>query len=165
MRPHLSSAGRAAVFAAVSAPVWERRRPDAACAWLLCLRHSIPRRKSGAVPDGSHIGCTGGPGHRVAGRCTVDGSNESRWWNSAPPQRAPALTQLSHYSRPVSHHPGFGRSLNTDLSCYTAYTFPLGDRSMTQETVQIVAGVLAVLLIGIVIMRRKNKKKTQEDEF
>jgi LPXTG-motif cell wall-anchored protein len=36
---------------------------------------------------------------------------------------------------------------------------------MTQETVQIVAGVLAVLIIGIVIMRRKNKKKTQEDEF
>jgi len=40
-----------------------------------------------------------------------------------------------------------------------------GDRSMTQETVQIIAGVLAVLLIGIVIMRRKSKKKTQEDEF
>jgi LPXTG-motif cell wall-anchored protein len=36
---------------------------------------------------------------------------------------------------------------------------------MTQETVQIVAGVLAVLIIGIVIIRRKNKKKTQEDEF
>jgi LPXTG-motif cell wall-anchored protein len=36
---------------------------------------------------------------------------------------------------------------------------------MTQETVQIIAGVLAVLLIGIIIMRRKNKKKTQEDEF
>ncbi len=36
---------------------------------------------------------------------------------------------------------------------------------MTQETVQIVAGVLAVLIIGIVIMRRKSKKKTQEDEF
>ena len=36
---------------------------------------------------------------------------------------------------------------------------------MTQETVQIIAGVLALLLIGIVIMRRKSKKKTQEDEF
>jgi LPXTG-motif cell wall-anchored protein len=36
---------------------------------------------------------------------------------------------------------------------------------MTQETVQIIAGVLAVLLIGIIIMRRKSKKKTQEDEF
>ena len=36
---------------------------------------------------------------------------------------------------------------------------------MTQETVQIIAGVLAVLIIGIIIMRRKNKKKTQEDEF
>ena len=36
---------------------------------------------------------------------------------------------------------------------------------MTQETVQIIAGVLAVLIIGIIIMRRKSKKKTQEDEF
>jgi LPXTG-motif cell wall-anchored protein len=36
---------------------------------------------------------------------------------------------------------------------------------MTQETVQIIAGVLAVLIIGIVVMRRKSKKKTQEDEF
>jgi LPXTG-motif cell wall-anchored protein len=36
---------------------------------------------------------------------------------------------------------------------------------MTQETVQIIAGVLAVLIIGIIIMRRKNKKKTQDDEF
>ena len=36
---------------------------------------------------------------------------------------------------------------------------------MTQETVQIIAGVLAVLLIGIIVMRRKGKKKTQEDEF
>ena len=36
---------------------------------------------------------------------------------------------------------------------------------MTEETVKIVAGVLAVLIIGIIIMRRKSKKKTQEDEF
>ena len=35
---------------------------------------------------------------------------------------------------------------------------------MTQETVQLVAGVLAVLLVGIIILRRKSKKK-QEDEF
>jgi LPXTG-motif cell wall-anchored protein len=35
---------------------------------------------------------------------------------------------------------------------------------MTQGTVQLVAGVLAVVLIGIVILRRKNKKK-DEDEF
>lgn len=35
---------------------------------------------------------------------------------------------------------------------------------MTQETVQIIAGVLAVVLIGIIILRRKGKKKT-EDEF
>ena len=36
---------------------------------------------------------------------------------------------------------------------------------MTQETVQIIAGVLAVVLIGLIIVRRKSKKKTQEDEF
>jgi hypothetical protein len=35
---------------------------------------------------------------------------------------------------------------------------------MSQETVQIIAAVLAVILIGIIIMRRKGKKKT-EDEF
>lgn len=33
-----------------------------------------------------------------------------------------------------------------------------------QSTVKIVAGILAVLLIGIVILRRKRKKK-DEDEF
>ena len=36
---------------------------------------------------------------------------------------------------------------------------------MTQETVQIISGVLAVLLVGIIILRRKGKKKQQEDEF
>jgi hypothetical protein len=37
---------------------------------------------------------------------------------------------------------------------------------MTQGTVQIVAGVLAVVLIGIVILRRKGKKtKDADDEF
>jgi LPXTG-motif cell wall-anchored protein len=35
---------------------------------------------------------------------------------------------------------------------------------MTQETVQIISGALAVLLVGIIFMRRKSKKK-QEDEF
>jgi hypothetical protein len=85
--PGIRTAGRAGAFAAASAPVWERRTPDAACVELLYLLRSIPRQKSGAVPDGPHIGCTGGPGHRVAGRCTVDGSNESRWWIAAPPRR------------------------------------------------------------------------------
>ena len=36
---------------------------------------------------------------------------------------------------------------------------------MTQETVKIVAGVLAVILIGIVFLRRKSRKKTEEDDF
>src|SRR5712691_10221625 len=71
--------GKVDVSAVVVAPVSERPKRDAACAVLLCLPHSIPRRKSDAVPDGFHNGCTGAPGHRVAGRCRVDGSNESRW--------------------------------------------------------------------------------------
>ena len=33
---------------------------------------------------------------------------------------------------------------------------------MTQGTVQLVAGILAVVLIGIVILRRKNKKKEEK---
>jgi LPXTG-motif cell wall-anchored protein len=37
---------------------------------------------------------------------------------------------------------------------------------MTQSTVQIVSGILAVVLIGIVILRRKGKKeKGADDEF
>ena len=36
---------------------------------------------------------------------------------------------------------------------------------MTQSTVQVVAGILAVVLIAIVILRRKGKKKGDEDEF
>ncbi len=35
---------------------------------------------------------------------------------------------------------------------------------MTQETIQIISAVLAVVLIGVILMRRKGKKKT-EDEF
>lgn len=37
---------------------------------------------------------------------------------------------------------------------------------MTEETVRIVAGVLMVLCIGVIIMRRKGKKKgAQQDDF
>jgi hypothetical protein len=36
---------------------------------------------------------------------------------------------------------------------------------MTQGTVQIVSGILAVVLVAIVILRRKGKKKDAEDEF
>jgi len=35
---------------------------------------------------------------------------------------------------------------------------------MTQSTVQIVAGILCLAVIAIIIMRRKGKKKS-EDEF
>jgi LPXTG-motif cell wall-anchored protein len=34
---------------------------------------------------------------------------------------------------------------------------------MTQTTVQIISGVLCVALIAIVILRRKSKKKTEDD--
>jgi len=34
---------------------------------------------------------------------------------------------------------------------------------MTQGTVQLVAGILAVVLIAIVILRRKGKKKDEDD--
>ena len=36
---------------------------------------------------------------------------------------------------------------------------------ITQGQVQLVAGILAVLLIDIVHFRRKGKKKPEEDEF
>jgi hypothetical protein len=37
---------------------------------------------------------------------------------------------------------------------------------MTQETVQLIAGVLALLCVVIIIMRRKGKKsKAVDDEF
>jgi hypothetical protein len=35
---------------------------------------------------------------------------------------------------------------------------------MSQDTVKLVAGILCVILIGIIILRRKGKKKS-EDEF
>ena len=35
--------------------------------------------------------------------------------------------------------------------------------TMTQGTVQLVAGILALALVGIIIMRRKGKKKEEED--
>lgn len=37
--------------------------------------------------------------------------------------------------------------------------------NMTQGTVQLVAGILAVVLIAIVILRRKGHKKKEEDDF
>ena len=37
--------------------------------------------------------------------------------------------------------------------------------SMTQETVQIVSAILAVALVGVIIMRRKGKKKNEQDDF
>jgi LPXTG-motif cell wall-anchored protein len=36
---------------------------------------------------------------------------------------------------------------------------------MTQGAVQLVAGILAVILIAIVFLRRKGKKKSEDDEF
>lgn len=36
---------------------------------------------------------------------------------------------------------------------------------MTQGTVQLVAGILAVVLVGIIFLRRKKKKGAADDEF
>jgi hypothetical protein len=36
---------------------------------------------------------------------------------------------------------------------------------MSQGTVQLIAGILAVVLIVIILMRRKGKGKNQEDDF
>jgi hypothetical protein len=36
---------------------------------------------------------------------------------------------------------------------------------MTQDTVKIIAGVLCVILVAIIILRRKSKGKKTEDEF
>jgi hypothetical protein len=36
---------------------------------------------------------------------------------------------------------------------------------MTESTVKLVAGVLCLVLVAIIILRRKGKKKTGEDEF
>jgi LPXTG-motif cell wall-anchored protein len=40
------------------------------------------------------------------------------------------------------------------------------EQNMTQSTVQLVAGILAVILVGIIVLRRKSKgKKKEEDDF
>jgi LPXTG-motif cell wall-anchored protein len=36
---------------------------------------------------------------------------------------------------------------------------------MSQTMVQVVAGILGVILIAIIILRRKSKKKEQADDF
>jgi hypothetical protein len=36
---------------------------------------------------------------------------------------------------------------------------------MTQDTVRLIAGIAAVVLVAIVILRRRGKKKSVEDEF
>jgi len=114
---------------------------------------------SGAVPYGLRSGCTGAPGHLVAGRCTVDGSNESRGGSrrQAPRSSIVPLFSAGIIATPSLFEANLSVILRNDLS----------ERSiaMTQETVQLVAGALAVLLVGIIILRRKNKKKQQEDEF
>ncbi|MCL5746276.1 MAG: LPXTG cell wall anchor domain-containing protein [Acidobacteria bacterium] len=36
---------------------------------------------------------------------------------------------------------------------------------MDQQTVQIIAGVLALVLVAIIVLRRKSKSKKTSDEF
>jgi len=114
---------------------------------------------SGAVPYGLRSGCTGAPGHLVAGRCTVDGSNESHWWFAA--------ADAALLNCPIIFDQDHNRSGPFEAYLSVILRNDLSERSiaMTQETVQLVAGALAVLLVGIIILRRKNKKKQQEDEF
>jgi hypothetical protein len=50
-------------------------------------------------------------------------------------------------------------------NCFMLTVRTHGAQIMTQGTVQLVAGILAVVLIAIVILRRKGKKSKQEDDF
>ena len=74
--------------------------------------------------------------------------------------RAPNARELYQRSDTgVNRHPasrgGWKRTI-----CYTA----VSGNNMDQNTVRLIAGVLAVLLVVIVVMRRK-KKKGADDEF
>lgn len=42
---------------------------------------------------------------------------------------------------------------------------PASGTTGTQNTIRIIAGVLALVLVGIIIMRRKGGKKKDEEEF
>jgi len=42
---------------------------------------------------------------------------------------------------------------------------PAADTSGTQNTIKIVSGVLALVLVAIIILRRRSGKKKEEDEF
>jgi hypothetical protein len=48
---------------------------------------------------------------------------------------------------------------------YTSVSAGQGADTMSQGTVQLIAGILAVVLIAIIILRRKGKKTKDEDEF
>src|SRR5208283_4005695 len=61
----------------------------------------------------------------------------------------------------------YGRSVYWHPAPFLFYTSDSDARSqiMTQGTVQLVAGILAVVLVAIVILRRKGTKKKDEDDF
>jgi hypothetical protein len=42
---------------------------------------------------------------------------------------------------------------------------PAADSNGSAGTIRIVAGILALVLVGIIVMRRKGSKKKDEDEF
>jgi hypothetical protein len=42
---------------------------------------------------------------------------------------------------------------------------PAADTNGTAGTIRIVAGVLALVLVGVIILRRKGSRKKDEDEF
>jgi hypothetical protein len=71
---------------------------------------------------------------------------------------------------PFTQHPSGHRTFSIVYWHPAPYLFYTSDsdaqeQTMTQGTVQLVAGILAVILIAIVIMRRKGGKKKDEDDF
>jgi len=61
--------------------------------------------------------------------------------------------------------PTWGGSAKNDRPPHVDAILPVRGH-MTQGTVQLVAGILCVILIAIVILRRKGKKsKSTDDEF
>jgi hypothetical protein len=72
------------------------------------------------------------------------------------------MLKSQHSARQSTFSVGYWHT--TPLMVYTSDS-DAQELTMTQGTVQLVAGILAVILIGIVIMRRKGGKKKEEDDF
>ena len=53
---------------------------------------------------------------------------------------------------------------HTSAVLFYSYDSDAGSQIMTQGTVQLVAGILALVLVAIIILRRKGNKKKNDDE-